>query len=355
MLVIVHHASITYGAGGSWYFEDVDKTQMTVSIVLLTLFTAVNQSFFMGLFFFLSGYFTPGSYDRKSPGKFLADRFIRLGIPLVAFMFLLGPFTTFLAGHGGDRSFGEFYRDEVLSFRTFHFGPLWFVEALLYFAILYVIWRSLTRSRAAAKPVPFPSMRTIWITAAALGLAAFLVRLAYPTGSEFLGLQLGYFPSYIVLFIAGIVAKRSGWLERIPAATVRAWSRISLIAFPVLPAALILTGALDGNLEFAGGINVQAFVYAMWEPFVGLGIIFFLLKRFAERHNTTSPLKQTLSNTAFTAYIIHPVIIVAISLAFVGLPLYPTLKFIIVAALSVVACFAASWAIRKIPYADRVL
>ena len=31
----------------------------------LTLLTAVNQAFFMGFFFLVSGYFTPGSYDRK--------------------------------------------------------------------------------------------------------------------------------------------------------------------------------------------------------------------------------------------------------------------------------------------------
>jgi glucans biosynthesis protein C len=97
MLVIVHHTSITYGAGGSWYFEDVDKAELTVTSILLTLFTAVNQAFFMGFFFFLSGYFTPLSYDRKGAGKFLADRFVRLGIPLIAFVFLLGPFTSYIA------------------------------------------------------------------------------------------------------------------------------------------------------------------------------------------------------------------------------------------------------------------
>jgi glucans biosynthesis protein C len=370
MLVIVHHTSITYGAGGSWYFEDVNKAELTVTSILLTLFTAVNQAFFMGFFFFLSGYFTPLSYDRKGAGKFLADRFVRLGIPLIAFVFLLGPFTSYIAGHGGNRSFAQYYMEEVLSLRTLNFGPLWFVETLLYFAVGYVIWRKFvsrgTASAATAEVAaaeaspqsnrrPFPSQRMIAITAVALGIAAFLVRLVFPTGTDVLGLQLGYFPAYILLFIAGITASRNGWLDSLSAPTVRTWFRIALGTILVLPVALILTGALEGNLAFAGGVNVQAFVYAMWEPFVGIGIILYLLHSFARRNNAPTPLKSSLHLSAYTAYIIHPVIVVAVSLLFVGAPLHPMLKFIFVSVLAVPACFAAAWLLRKLPYADRVL
>src|SRR5207248_140871 len=51
----------------------------------------VNQAYFMGCFFLISGYFTPGSFDRKGPATFYKDRLLRLGIPLVVFVFLLSP------------------------------------------------------------------------------------------------------------------------------------------------------------------------------------------------------------------------------------------------------------------------
>ncbi len=47
------------------------------------VFLWVNAAFFMGLFFFLAGYFTPGAFDRKGPGVFLGDRWTRLGLPLL--------------------------------------------------------------------------------------------------------------------------------------------------------------------------------------------------------------------------------------------------------------------------------
>jgi len=62
-LIVMLHIAITYGATGSWYYYE--HTGDVLSAVLLTLFTAVVQSFVLGFFFMISGYFTPGSYSRK--------------------------------------------------------------------------------------------------------------------------------------------------------------------------------------------------------------------------------------------------------------------------------------------------
>ncbi|MCI3922769.1 acyltransferase family protein [Paenibacillus sp. TRM 82003] len=370
-LVIVHHAAITYGAGGSWYFIDVDTTEMTVSSILLTLFTAINQSFFMGLFFFLSGYFTPSSYDRKGPSKFLADRFVRLGVPLAAFHFALGPIVGYMGNSAGYASFAAYYRAEVLSFRTTHFGPLWFVEALLYFALAYALWRrfrpilgeagrsrlasSAQREATAAIQQAAPGDRALLLAALAFGAAAFLVRLVFPTGATVLGLQLGYFPAYIALYIAGIAAHRGRWLDAIPQAQTKRWTLVSLAAIPVLPIALIATGALDGHMTFAGGINLQAIVYAFWEPFVGFGIMLWLLQRFARRNAKPSQLQQAQNDAAYGAYIVHPLVVVAFSLPFAGQPLHPNLKFVVVSVAGVAFSFALAWLLRRLPYMNRIL
>lgn len=59
----------------------------------LYLFMMLNSAYFMGLLFLLSGYFTPGSFERKGPGTFLKDRLLRLGIPTLVYVFLLNPLT----------------------------------------------------------------------------------------------------------------------------------------------------------------------------------------------------------------------------------------------------------------------
>ena len=63
VLVILHHSSITYGGQGSWYYIQSSGNKFTPTVGLLSLFTGVNQAYFMGFFFLISGYFTPESSD----------------------------------------------------------------------------------------------------------------------------------------------------------------------------------------------------------------------------------------------------------------------------------------------------
>ena len=144
-LVVLHHLSITYGAPGGWYYSEGQPGQF--ASILLTLFVATNQAFFMGLLFFISAYFTPGSYNRKGGRGFLFDRLKRLGIPLFLFFFILSPLTNYFAAiarGNNDVSIVEF----VKAYGGFGFGPLWFVEALIYFALIYFVYRALFRTES---------------------------------------------------------------------------------------------------------------------------------------------------------------------------------------------------------------
>lgn len=354
VLVIVHHTAIAYGAGGDWIYKDVDESELTISMIVLTIFTAVNQSFFMGLFFFLSGYFTPGSYDRKGGKAFLKDRLLRLGIPLLVYLSILGPIITYIAHFKEQMSLVEYYSQHVITLNILHIGPMWFVETLIYFSLLYAVYRVLNK-RSMSKNIALPTSKQLVIIALALGLVAFLVRLVIPVGYSWLGLQFGYFPAYILLFVSGIIAYRQKWLEQISRPLVKTWVRISVLSIPLLPMAFLAGGALEGNMEYESGVNLQAFVYAMWEPFVAFGIILWLLKTFEQKMNTPSNRKTILANAAYTVYIIHPVVIVGLSILLTGSALFPIVKFVIVSLLGTIVCFVVSSFIIKIPYARRIL
>jgi len=74
-LVIVHHVGQAYGAtGGAWYYAYPGQR-----VQALSNFFGFNASFFMGLFFFISGYFFPASFDRHGARKFILDKLIRFG------------------------------------------------------------------------------------------------------------------------------------------------------------------------------------------------------------------------------------------------------------------------------------
>lgn len=108
VLVVLEHTAITYGGNGGWFWHEIASSG-TPSSVLLSLFCATNQAYFMGFFFLLAGYFTPHSLERKGYGRFLADRFLRLGLPLLAFGLLLGPLTAaFVNAAKGDGFWSTF-------------------------------------------------------------------------------------------------------------------------------------------------------------------------------------------------------------------------------------------------------
>lgn len=354
VLVLLHHTAITYGAEGSWIFKDVETNEMSLSTTVLSLFTAVNQSFFMGLFFFLSGYFTPASFNRKGAISFLKDRLIRLGVPLLAYIFILGPYVQYIVNFKNHDSFAEFYRIEIVSFTSINIGPLWYVEALLIFSFLYVLFCQFTFGKQP-DDLPFPSVKKLILIAIGLGMTAFVLRLFWPTGKEFFGLQLGYFPSYILLFVVGIIAYKHHWLENIPIKTTKLWGWFAVIAVPILPIVLLATGALEGNMTVSGGLNFQAFVYAMWEPFVCIGTCLWLLSKFKLQYNKSRKIWKYLSTSAYTLYIIHPLILVQMSLFLQDAPLTQMGKFFIVGITAPIIGFLISYGICRIPSVKRVL
>src|SRR5436305_10040191 len=140
VLVILHHTAITYGAAGGWFYYEV-KRSSSASSTLLTLFVATNQAYFMGFFFLLAGYFTPGSLERKGYGRFVGDRFLRLGLPLLIFTALLGPMTAAEVSAANGRGFWATV-GHILTHGPVITGPMWFVQALLMLTLIYCAWRA---------------------------------------------------------------------------------------------------------------------------------------------------------------------------------------------------------------------
>ena len=132
LLVVMHHTAITYGAIGGWFYREV-PTDKSLSSTLLVYFCTVNQAFFMGLFFLIAGYLTPGAVERHGMRRYAVDRFKRLGLPLLFFGWILGPVTIAMARTARGQAFGDTLA-KLLRNGTFENGPLWFAQALLIFA-----------------------------------------------------------------------------------------------------------------------------------------------------------------------------------------------------------------------------
>ena len=299
-LVITHHAAITYGASGSWFFKATDDTS-----IALTFFAAVNQAFFMGLFFLLSGALAAPSLDRKGPAAFLADRALRLGLPVLLFGVLLGPLTISLAS----APLGEIRADAEARILqgSFVLGPLWFPAALLIFTVVFA---ALPRPVAVRRPVPPFSQ---WVVLAlAIGLISLAIRQVVPVSATVAGFQLGYFASYIVLFALGIKAARQDWLDHLPRGRLVAAIAVGLAALPLLPAVLLSTEAP----RFETGLSAAAVTYAFWEPLIALGAIAALILWSQRRGARSARAWGWAAANSYGAFLLHAPILVAVSRSF---------------------------------------
>jgi fucose 4-O-acetylase-like acetyltransferase len=356
-LVIVHHAAITYGGSGGWFYREVTDDGLPSSMVL-TLLTAVNQAFFMGMFFLIAGYFTPASLATKGAARFLGDRLVRLGVPLLIFGFVLGPLSAALAGApSGQPVVGRWV--EMMASGVFIVGPLWFALALLVFALGWAVWATVRNTRADAAPTPgraVPSWPSWLMAAVGVGAAALLLRQWMPVGQSVFGLQLGYFASYTFLFALGCHAASGRWLERVGAAQAKGWAVVSVLALPVVFIAAALGSTPDGQAaNVNGGLGLAAVVYAFWEPFVAWGIISSLLYVFRTRFNRASARWSRWSAQAYGAFIVHAPVLVGISVLASGWNGPVLLKFVVVTVLATVLSFGLAGWLRRLPGATRIL
>ena len=356
VLVVLHHLAVTYSGLPIWYYVE-SPPEGSWSAGLLPLFILFNQSFFMGLFFLISGYFVPPSYDRKGARAFLRDRLVRLGIPLLIFFLLLGPASNLalyrveIVGKGVDLPYWLFY------LLTLGPGPLWFLEVLLSFSALYVVWRHLRPSHgdgaARGDSRAFPGVGTIIAFTLGLAVASYVVRFWVPIGwyVPFVGLPtLSHVAQYAAMFVVGALAYRNNWLVRVPDRAGHMGIGAAILATVTLfPLALTDWEALTGGLTW------QAFAYALWESIVCVGLSLGLLVFFRNHLGGQGALRRFLSAHAYTVFIIHAPIITALAFLLRGVQLDPLLKFALAALIGVPLCFALAGLVRRLPRAERVL
>lgn len=350
-LVIFHHTAITYGASGSWFYRDVTPDSEATGQVL-TLFCAVNQSFFMGAFFLLAGLYVPLALQRKGLARFLGERVVRLGIPVLVFSVTLGPLTVLLARLG----------DSPQSMAVTHnlpswvLGPLWFPWALLLFSLVYGLFRAVFPGAPHPANQNMPS-HLAWISAAVcVGGVALLIRQWMPVGDSVLGLQAGYFASYLFLFVLGCAALPRAWMERLSWSHVRWWLLTSMVLIPALPVALMWAQRLDpGAQDFSGGLNFSSVAYAFWEPFVAWGIIAALLVFFRDFLNAPSRHWERWGRQAYGAFFVHAPLTVALSVALGSWDAPAVSKFLTVGSLAVVASFVTSGLLLRSKLVCKVL
>ena len=259
-LVLFHSALVFDASDPDFYVKNETTTEVTTVLAGLAVVWA------MPALFTVSGWAARQSLARRSVGRFVRERLLRLGVPLLVATVLLLPFPVWVRERtraGSDLSYAEFYprffdvrldlaeAPFVVQGEHFESGHLWFV-------VLLLAWSLVLALAAAVAPGVLAPGGLDRVARAAQARGAVLVP-AVLTGAlcGMLGLEQEYAGwnrwAYLVFYLAGVVL---GADERLRAAVRRDAA---------------LAGAV-GGVVFAGGMT--AFLVADGagdDPFVGGG------------------------------------------------------------------------------------
>ena len=359
LLVVSMHSAVCYSGLGGWYYiEGAMEKLSTVELVVFALYQSYLQAWFMGMLFFISGYFAAGSFQKRGASGFIKERLFRLGLPLLLYMAVITPFINFvLLGNGisgGSPGIGfVFYLFLDWLGAT---GPLWFNEALIIFCLFFVLFRRREKPVLPGSPnKSFPGKLRIVLLILCTGIAAFLIRLVFPIGTDIMNLQFCYFASYIVLFALGTKAGEHGWLPQI-SKTGKIWFILALaLGIPLWFIIMIFGGALDGNILISGGLYWQSAAFALWESFVAISFSLGLLWLFFQYVNFENSFTRFAAANSFGVYMLHPPVLIAVSLLLRHWDASAPLKFLVVTPLAIALSFCLSALVRLIPQARVII
>lgn len=340
VLVVAHHAADTYATISGWYLPESGTDP---SAMALTVFMVVDQTYFMGLFFLLSGLFVPGSADRKGLARFTRDRLVRLGVPVLAYFAVIRPLCLIPAAlYLNDRKPGF----SIAAYLAFSGDPgvTWFLEVLLALTLAYVLFRLLTRRRTWPLAPQTPGPGLILAFVGVLAAMTFLWQWCTPPGSYWpvVGLPSpSFLPQYALFFIAGLAASRRGWLDQIP----RGYALPAV--FALLAGVLLYAPVVGGPVDFhhlADGAE-SALGQALFA--VGAAVLLVLIFRTL-LSRPAGRLTRFLADQAFVVYLIHPAILVGVAEAIGPVPAPSAAKAALLLAIAAPLSWSVGWLLRRL-------
>jgi glucans biosynthesis protein C len=338
--VVTYHAATAYLTDvAGWYYEE--RTTSQVSSWLVGVPGVVLALFLLGPLFLLGGALAASSLARSGTGRFVRSRVVRLGGPLLVYVVVIDPLADFV-GHTAQGLSPGVWETVGPASEVRDVGPMWFVAVLLTCSLVYAVWRRWRPLDGHARDLRPGHLA---IAAAALAAASLLVRVRWPLGAEMLlGLRFAQWPQAAGLFALGVLLGERGDVQRPPTTWTRFAGRIActgMLGVVLLGGSLLaVTGGFDPML---GGWRWASAVFALFEAATAIAVSLWVVDHVRRWWPRQGPWLGWASRGSYGAYVLHPLVLVALSWAARPLPWPPEGKFLLVAVAGVVVSFAVGW------------
>jgi len=351
-VVVVWHTATAYLGGTGWYY-----LERTTSTVWTTAFfpAYVISLFALGPLFLAAGWFSARSLAHKGAAAFARGRLVRLGVPLIVFIFLIDRLAAYLGdlGRGQHPTLARYWGWPPPSGGRYEVGVMWFVAALLVFSLAYALLRRVHPPPAAHR---WSGAQVMMVAVALITVIAFLVWQRWPPGAAhaFLNVRWDLWPQGVGLFALGVWAGETGSLEVLTARAGRlGWAALAAAAVWVALAGYEKSrGQLESTLHSVGWASLLGVaLYGI----ISVAFTVWFTAMIRKRWSGAGPLRARAGRASYATYFLHPLVLTAIMVLFASLALAPELKFLAVAVVAVPVCYLAGYAATRVPGLSKVL
>ncbi len=224
VLVVLHHALLGYTSQGTAsLIVDANKFPFFDNIVSL------QDTYFMFLFFFISGLFTLETINKVGTVHFVKKRLIRLGVPFIFGWLLINMPAYYLSVKAyvvfeldSNISISQFFKYWFDTLNMATAGPLWFIWVLLLFNIIIALVISIIKKvsknnqiKIFSKHISVPFFLIVFF------IAGFILYAVFATLNEnkffnFCGpfeAQVNRLSLYFLFYVTGIILGRDSLID----------------------------------------------------------------------------------------------------------------------------------------------
>jgi peptidoglycan/LPS O-acetylase OafA/YrhL len=359
LIVVIHHSLLSYLASGNYQWLIMDKDNSLVFDILARF----DDMYMMPTLFFISGYFTLPSSQKKGYKNFLINRLSRLGIPFFFGIIFINSVTLYIR-HVAQ----EGYLENYFNYWIYEYFPkdisarhLWFLNCLFIITVLVSTLNNtkpqLLNSIFAVlfkeidKPLIIHFMKFGFLTS----IMFFVVNLIWEDqlwitiiGDGVLRFQPTRLVFYISYFILGFIAYKHSWKFNegsLSQQNLKFWSIFSILLIIGQLIYIYLAYVLFIDHPVMNIINAILHGYLCLSVIITL-IIIFSGNLFQKRSNWL----EKLSSDSYGIYVGHLPIVVLFQYWITKFSLSPYFKFVIVSTFSLfLSVLFSRYFLKKLP------
>jgi hypothetical protein len=360
LVVLLHHAVIPYTYFGhtdpaSWIGFDV--------VVLCT------DSFFMAMFFFLSGLFTWSGIARKAPQVFLRDRLLRLGLPFVIAAFTVIPIAYYAIAlrHDPELTFASFWW-KTITVGPWPSGPIWFVWVLLAFdltaSLLYRVSTHLVDPVNRVSVRGFEQPAVFWLLLAVVTAVVYVPALVHFGANKWFefgpfSVQASRVLLYFAYFFIGVSVGAANFDRGILSAEGQLpknrwmWVIATLVPYCLMWCMIYIKRAILGNPNVLP--DWYQAIYGTFVVLFSAAILLAILAFFLHQKSPGPNLLDRMQADAYGMFLVHYPIALWIQYVLFDYSWPAIFKAAIGFVLTVLLSWGLTAMLRKIPGASHVL